>query len=331
MLTKLKELSTQAKVAIGAGLAALLAIGIGVAVWQPWNTQAEEPPKEPDVQQQEPVTPQQPVEKGLSVKAGSEEVPCTLYEGTGWTMYMPEGWEAAPLTEGSGAAFSSPDGAEMTVAFQQIGGGTGTFVSLSPVDSGSNQLQFCDGSGDGSPVITGRAPESQWSRYERLFTALAKTLTVGTQTPFAGSFAVPQEPDWQIAAGDTVLFLDKDGVVLDDKVQEAVENYMRSWPEEDRTVYTGQYRINGIDWAASYTGLTNGYIDVFRARVQYRVAADGEEAVKAREGVTVVDGWASLPDSVYLVLTHDGGNVEKTQTVIAPETEDWVSFVELMN
>lgn len=328
MLTKLKELSTQAKVAIGAGLAALLAIGIGVAVWQPWN-QTKEPDPDPAVDQREPVTSQQPAEKGLSVKAGGEEVPCTLYEGTGWTIYVPEGWEGKAAGE-NGAVFTSPDGAEMEVGFQPVDGGAGLFISLAAEEGNGKQLQFCDGSGEGSPVITGRAPQSQWNRYEKLFTALAKTLTVGTQTPFAGSFAVPQEPDWQVAAGDTVLFLDKDGVVLDDRVQEAVEDYMRSWPEEDRAIYTGQYRINGIDWTASYTGLTDGYIDIFRARVQYRVAADGEEAAKAREGVTVVDGWASLPDSVYLVVAHDGGNVEKTQAVVAPEPKDWVGFANLL-
>ena len=49
MLTKLKGLSTQMKVAAGAALAALLALGIGVAVWQPWNQPAEEPPKEPEI------------------------------------------------------------------------------------------------------------------------------------------------------------------------------------------------------------------------------------------------------------------------------------------
>lgn len=328
MLTKLKELSTQAKVAVGAGLAALLALGIGVAVWQPWN-QPEEPPQEPDTTQQEPALPQTPEEAGLSVKANGEDVPCDLYEGTGWSVYVPQGWEAAPAG-GNGAVFTSPDGAEMEVGFQPVDGGTGLFCAVSAVDGAGWQLQFCNGSGEGSPVITGRGDNARWDRYSRLFTALAKTLTVGEETPLAGSYAVPQKPDWQAADGVTVLFLDKDGVILDDMVQEAVEDDMRTWPEEDRTIYTGQYRVNSIDWAASYTGLTEGYIDVFRANVQYRVAEGGEEAARARDGVTVVDGWAALPDSIYLALTHDGGSVEKSQTIVAPEEGDWLAFLDKM-
>ena len=327
MLTKLKGLSTQAKVAIGAGLAALLALGIGVAVWQPWN-QPEEPDPDPAVDQQEPVLPQEPAEKSLSVKAGGEEVPCTLYEGAGWSIYMPEGWTAAPAAGGNGAVFTSPDGAEMTVDFASVDGGTGLFASVAPAaDQNSKQLQFCSGSGEGSPVVTGQAPKSQWNRYEKLFTALAKTLTVGTETPFAENYTIPQEPDWQVAEGMTVLFQDKDGVILDDMAEKAVEDYMRSWPEEDHALYTGQYRVNGIDWAASYTGLAEEYIDVFRARVQYRIAADAEEAVKALDGVTVADGWATLPERVHLVFT---GDATKPQTVIAPETENWLDFVEMI-
>ena len=322
MLTKLKELSTQAKIAIGAGLAAVLALSIGVAVWQPWN-QTEDPPQEPDTVQQEPVTPQEPTEKPLSVKVGGEDVPCTLYQADGWSILVPDGWESEETD--TGAVFTSEDGAEMSIDFQSPDRGTERFFVLSEPEDGVRQLQFCDG--EGGAIITCRAPESRWSRYEKLFTALVKTLTVGTQDPFAGSYVLPQEPDWQVAEGMTILFQDKDGVVLDDMVEKAVEEYMLSWPTEDRTLYTGQYRVNGVDWMASYTGLSDSYIDVFRARVQYRVAADAEEAVKAREGVTVVDGWATLPDRVHLVFT---GDATKPRTVIAPEQEDWAEFVDLI-
>ena len=321
MLTKLKELSTQAKVAIGAGLAALLAIGIGVAVWQPWN-QAEEPPQEPEDQQQEIVLPPADTEKGLSVRANGQDVPCTLYEGDGWSIYVPEGWEAKPA--GSGAVFTSSDGAEMSVDLQGVSGGAKDMIALSAPEDAVRQLQFVT---DGT-LLTGRAPKSRWeAQYEKLFAALAKTLTVGTDTPLTESYIIPQEPDWQEADGMTVLFQDKDGVVLDDMVEKAVEDYMRTWPQEDRALYTGQYRVNGIDWTASYTGLSDGYIDVFRARVQYRVAADALEEVTARDGVTVVDGWAALPDRVHLVFSKD---VTDPQTVIAPETEDWIGFAELI-
>lgn len=323
MPTKFQELSTSAKFAIGAGLAALLAVGVGVAVWQPWN-QAEDPPREPDAVQQEPAAPQEPVEEQrLSVKAGGEDVPCTLYQGDGWSILAPDGWKSEGT--GTGAAFTSEDGAEMTVDFRDPDRGAQRFFILSEPENGVRQLQFCGG--EGGAMVTCRALESKWNRYEKLFTALVKTLTVGTQEPFAGSYALPQEPDWQVAEGMTILFSDKDGVVLDGMVEKAVEEYMLSWPTEDRAIYTGQYRINGVDWVASFTGLSDPYIDVFRARVQYRVAADGEEAVKAREGVTVADGWATLPDRVHLVFTGDATN---PRTVIAPEQEDWAEFVNLI-
>ncbi|MDE7261294.1 MAG: hypothetical protein K2N78_04420 [Oscillospiraceae bacterium] len=319
-MASLKDLSTQAKVAIVAGVAAVAAIGVGVAVWQPWN-QTAEPPQEPAADQQEPVTPPAPAAKGLSVRANGEEVPCTLYEGEGWSVYVPEGWEARPA--GSGAVFTSSDGAEMTVDFQDANGGK-DFIALSAPEEIVRQLQFVNG----NTLLAGSASKSRWTaQYEKLFAALAKTLTVGTDTPFAESYIIPQEPDWQEADGMTVLFQDKDGVVLDDMVEKAVEDYMLSWSQEDREIYTGQYRINGIDWTASYTGLSSSYIDVFRARVQYRVAADKLEEAAAREGVTVVDGWASLTERVHLVF---GDDVTKPQTVIAPETEDWTGFVELI-
>lgn len=326
MLEKLKGLSTQMKAAIGAGLAALAALGIGVAVWQPWN-QAVEPPQEPDDQvQQGTVEPAAPAEKGLGVKVNGEDVPCTLYEGVGWSIYVPESWETVGAAGENGALFRAPDGAEMEVGFQPVAGDTGAFFSLAAVNGTDRQLQFCDGSGEGSPVVTGRAPKSQWDRCGKLFLALAKTLSVGTQSPFAGSYVIPWEPDWQKADGNTVLFIGKDGVILDSMVQKAVEDNMRSWPAEDRAVYTGQYRVNGIDWAASYTGLTDGYIDVFKVRVQYRVS----ESAEVPAGVNVVDGWAALPDSFYLALSHDGGDVSGTQTVVAQEPEDWVAFAEFL-
>lgn len=325
MLTKLKELSTQAKIAIGAGLAALVALGIGVAVWQPWTQAEEPPPQEPDAVQQEPAAPSQevPEKQLLSVRVNGEDVPCALYQGDGWSILVPDGWESEETD--TGAVFTSEDGAEMAVDFWNPDRGTERFFILSSPEDGVRQLQFC--AGEGGAIITCRGPANRWDRYEKLFTALVKSLAVGLQYPFAGSYALPQEPDWQEAEGMTILFQDKDGVILDDMVERAVEEYMRSWPVEDREVYTGQYRVNGIDWMASYTGLSDSYIDVFRARVQYRVAADAAEAVEAREGVTVVDGWATLPDRVHLVFT---GDATSPQTVIAPEVEDWTEFVDLI-
>lgn len=320
MLEKIKGLSTKAKVALAAGLALLGAAGIGLGIWQPWKQQ-EAPPDEPDVRQEDPA-PQPPAEeKSLSVRAGSEEVPCTLYEGDGWSIYVPEGWQTEKLGA-NGALFSSGDGAQLSVEFMPGSDYAGTFVNLSDGGGGSRLLQFYSGTGEGSPSVEGSAPQGQWTRYGKLFPALAKTLTVGTDKPFAESYVVPQEPDWQEAEGMTVLFLDKDGLVIDETVQDAVEAYMRTWPAENRSDYTGQYRVNRVEWASSYIGLTNeGYVDVFRADVQYRLTEDG-----APEDVRIADGWAARPDSLYIALFHDGGSVSQTKWAASGLENGWEGF-----
>lgn len=331
MLDKLKSLSTGAKAGIVGGAVLLAAAGVGLGVTQPWNNQQEAlPPDPPPVQQQVPQEPEKKPEEGLSVRAGNEVVPCALYEGTGWSIYVPEGWSAEKQGE-NGARFSSGDGAEMTVEFLPGSDVQGDFVNLSNREK-ELTLLFYNGIGEGSPAVAGTGPASQWNRYGKLFTALARTLTVGTEKPFGEVYIIPQVPDWQEAEGKTVLFLDKDGYIVDDPVMEAVESYMKSWPEEDRKNYTGQYRVNDIQWAGSYTGITEeGYIDVFRADVQYRVAQGAEENLKAQDGgVQIVNGWASTMTDVFLAVSHDGGSVENTKGIPAADAGDWVSFAALL-
>ena len=331
MLEKLKSLSMGAKVGIASGAVLLAAAGVGLGITQPWNNQEETlPPDPPPVQQEVPDEPEKKPDEGLSVRAGNEVVRCTLYEGDGWSIYVPEGWSAEK--EGTnGARFSSGDGAEMVVEFLPGGGYQGGFVNLSAMEK-ERTLAFHEGGGQESPVVSGTGPAAQWDRYGKLFTALARTLTVGDEKPFGEVYIIPQAPDWQEAEGKTVLFLDKDGFIVDDPVMEAIEDYMRSWPEEARKSYTGQYRINDIQWASSYTGITeDGYIDVFRADVQYRVAQDAEEDLKAQDGgVQIVNGWASGMTDVFVALSHDGGIVENVQGIPAADTSDWIGFASLL-
>ncbi len=331
MLEKLKSLSMGAKVGIASGAVLLAAAGVGLGITQPWNNQEETlPPDPPPVQQEVPDEPEKKPDEGLSVRAGNEVVRCALYEGTGWSIYVPEGWSAEK--EGTnGARFSSGDGAEMVVEFLPGGGYQGGFVNLSAMEK-ERTLAFHEGGGQESPVVSGTGPAAQWDRYGKLFTALARTLTVGDEKPFGEVYIIPQAPDWQEAEGKTVLFLDKDGFIVDDPVMEAIEDYMRSWPEEARKSYTGQYRINDIQWASSYTGITeDGYIDVFRADVQYRVAQDAEEDLKAQDGgVQIVNGWASGMTDVFVALSHDGGIVENVQGIPAADTSDWIGFASLL-
>ena len=217
MLEKLKSLSMGAKVGIASGAVLLAAAGVGLGITQPWNNQEETlPPDPPPVQQEVPDEPEKKPDEGLSVRAGNEVVRCALYEGTGWSIYVPEGWSAEK--EGTnGARFSSGDGAEMVVEFLPGGGYQGGFVNLSAMEK-ERTLAFHEGGGQESPVVSGTGPAAQWDRYGKLFTALARTLTVGDEKPFGEVYIIPQAPDWQEAEGKTVLFLDKDGFIVDDPV-----------------------------------------------------------------------------------------------------------------
>ena len=331
MLEKLKSLSMQAKIGIASGAVLLAAAGVGLGITQPWNQQETQQPDPPPVQEQLPPEKGQKPDETLSVRAGNEIVPCTLYEGTGWSIYLPEGWAAQKQGEND-ALLSAPDGARLSVQFQPGSGFSGGLVNLS-ASGRERTLLFFQGTGEGSPAVAGTGADGQWDYYGKLFTALARTLTVGEEKPFGEVFIVPQVPDWQKAEGKTVLFLDKDGYVVDEQMQAAVEEYMQSWPVEDRKNYTGQYRINDIQWAGSYTGLTeDGYIDVFLADVQYRLAEGGEENLTAQDGgIRVANGWVSGMEGVYLAVSHDGGTVEKTQGITAAaETQDWVAFASLL-
>lgn len=320
MLEKLNDLSGKAKAGIVGGVVLLAAAGVGLGVWQPWN-QEEDTPVEPDTMQQEPAGPQeQEPEKGLSLRVDGEEVPCVLFEGAGWSIYVPETWTTQQLGE-NGGQFSSGDGAQMSVRFEPGSDYMGRFVNLS-ANGSDRTLQFYSGTGEGSPNVEGTAPKAKWEQYHRLFVAMARTLTVGDEKPFAESYVIPEEPDWQKAEGLTVLFLDKDGYVVDEEAQAVVENYMQSWPVEDREIYTGQYRINTLEWASSYAGLSkDGFVDVFRADVQYRVKEGA-----APEGVTLVDGWASAGEGIYLAIAHDGGTVSRATGVTTGLKDGWAGF-----
>lgn len=324
MLEKIKDLSTAAKAGIIGGAVLVAAAAVGLGITQPWNQrEAQVTDDAPPAQQQVPAPADEPKKPELTVRAGNEVVPCTLYEGDGWSIYLPEGWNAQK--EGNNNAKLSGDGAELTVSFLPGSDYSGNFVNLSQEEK-MRTLQFFQGSGEGSPSVSGAGPDSRWDYFGKLFTALARTLTVGEEKPFGEVYIIPQVPDWQEAEGSTVLFLDKDGYIVDSKIQDAVEEYMQSWPEEKRQDYTGQYRVNDIQWAGSYTGITeDGYIDIFRADAQYKLR-DGVSP----EGVTAVNGWANETESVFVALSHDGGTVEKTQNIVTANDGDWVRFVALL-
>ena len=82
-----------------------------------------------------------------------------------------------------------------------------------------------------------------------------------------------------------------------------------------------------IDWHSSYTGLTDGYIDVFRAAVACETAEGAEEAIKAGGG-SVRDGWAEA--GIYLAVYHDGGSVERTKWLDGADRDIWPAFAKAL-
>ena len=319
MLTKIKNLSKRGKIALGAAAALLAAAGVGAAVWQPWN-QAGPAPEDPVNPPQQVQTPAEPEVQGPTLEVGGETVDCTVYNGVGWSICVPVDWDVSETERG--AVFG---GGAMEVARYEKMDYAGTFASIAPGDGGGLTRMFYTGDGAGGSWSVAGAASANFD--DQLLAGLARTLTVGEDKPFAESYVLPAEPDWQEAEGMTVLFLDKDGFVLDDKVREAAEEFMLSWNEETKKLYTGQYRVEEIDWHSSYTGLTDGYIDVFRAAVACETAEGAEEAIKAGGG-SVRDGWAEA--GIYLAVYHDGGSVERTKWLDSAGLDIWPAFAKAL-
>ena len=290
--------------AILAGLAAA-----GIIIWQPWNR--PEPETKAPVQQIDgDETPEAPGEKGPVLQVGGKEIACTIYEGDGWSIYVPEGWT---VREGPGGMWMSRDEAVLEVWRQETADYDGSFASVTAGKDGGRErmLYLADGKG-GSWELRGFAsnPES-WAENEKLMMETARTFRLNGEAPFADWGSLAEEPDWQEAEGMTVLFLDKDGYVLDDEVRKAVEAYMGGWSGETRALFTGEYRVEEIAWISSYSGLVEDYVNVFRADVRYELSQEGMERIGDWE-FPVQDGCVQPPDGLLLAVYHDGGWVGRT-------------------
>ena len=91
MWERLRDLSGGAKAGIVGGVVLLAAAGVGLGIWQPWR-QPEDVDHPGTVQQepQEPVEPVKKPEKGPTLRVEGEEIPCVVYEGAGWSIYVQE-------------------------------------------------------------------------------------------------------------------------------------------------------------------------------------------------------------------------------------------------
>lgn len=290
----------------GAGLLAVVAVALGI--WQPWKK--AEKPQDPPPQQQEVVKPQEPEKKGPSLLVGGEEIPCTIHEGDGWSILVPEGWTAdAGKNHGIFTAPREKDRAprvEVSCGTPGSGDGRYTFLlrqELSPEEEW-RLLCFHDGGEKSTWEVTCQADVGEWDSQVNLLTAVARSFKLGNEKIFSRT-AQANEPDWQEAEGKTVLWLDKDGLVLDDPAEEAVREKMKSWSQEQRAPFNGKYEFDAPRWMGSCCFGQGQYRDVFTSTVRYGLNEDAGEQILDFETLPE-DGWIADPQQLTLVVDHQG-------------------------
>lgn len=308
----MKNLTKKAKIALGSAGAGVLALAVALGVWQPW-VKPEDPGKEHGGVQGEVLSPAKEDEK-LTLSVGGEKIPCTVFAGDGWQIYVPEEWQVEE-TE-NGVTIRGDGNASVTVEGALRDAYEGEFVSVYPIQTEqgvSIARVFYSAGGESGWRVTCQAGEDAWNDTQKLMTAIVRTMSVGEEKIFSGLSPVASEPDWQIIDGDTLLWMDKDAYVVDDALKADVEGLMMSWDDADKVNFTGQYRMDDLTWAGSYTCLMGqGYVDVFRSQVWYEIAEGKEEALSQSEGDDIVDGWLR-GGAPQVVLFHDGSAVAGVQ------------------
>lgn len=307
----MKTLSKKAKGAVVGSVAGLGALALGLGIWQPWKKTVEVP--EPPVHTQLPDTAE---EKGPFITVNGEEISCTIYDGEGWSIYLPKGWTAVdgflwPDKEGKPGLCLAVFSTEFEVDY------AGDFASL--WQSGRT---FYTGASDKHWEVSHWGEPEDFEDYDKIFTAVARTFTVDGAQPFAET-RIAREPDWQVTDDcTTVLWVDKDGVVLDDVAQQAVEQRMLSWDQEVRDYFTGQYALTyGPKWSASYNFGPENYMDVFTAKVSYVITPGREEERVYQDGMMVEDGWQTEWADLHLAVYHDGSGVTDIRPLWAADQE----------
>lgn len=303
--------------AIAVGAVAL--IGGGLMLWQPWNREVQDQTEQPPVVQETENPTPEVKQPDLTITVGGKKVDCMLYRGDGWTIPVPMDWTVEE--DGNAVHFIPPDGSAdgtcLTVTKTDEAGYQGSFISANAVDSdGAEYFErlFYYGDARGYEVSCKMKPEDV-ETWEKTMTAMARTMTVGDERPFASLYPMASEPEWQMVDGEVVLFLDKDGVDIDTVARTAVENYMNSWRNEVKQNFTGQYRLGNPKWASSYTCVVDEYVDVFVLPVEYQVASGRASEVVLSEGQMIRNGWLSDEKNVlYVAVFHDGSAITRTVT-----------------
>lgn len=305
----MKKLSKRAKIWLFSGLGALVVLAVVLAVWQPWKEPEE--PSQPQGPGQPVEQDKEPEEKGLTLTVGNEEIPAVRYTGEGWSILIPETWKRETV-DGSGVFTQDEERGGPQVLISRSSGYFGTFMSLAPEEGEDGPglvRRFYTGGADESWQVSCRAQTRDWAQADKLMTAVARSFTLGEETPFARLYPAAVEPDWQNDEGHTALFLDKSGYLVEEGASDAVRDHMLAWSDEVKKCFTGQYRLEDLTWAGSYTGLGEGYIDIFTAPVWYE-RAQGEELPLILESDRVQkDGWLQDWERLAAAVCHDGSEV----------------------
>ncbi len=300
--------------AVAVGAVAL--IGGGLLLWQPWNRAADDDNTPPPVTE-DPVDTTEKTEPDLSITVGGKKVDCRLYQGDGWTIPVPMDWT---IEEADGMVHfypegSSADGTCLTVTVTDSAEYDGSFIAIGAKEFADKQTgverMFYYGGSRGYEVSCALQAEDR-EDYEKTMTAMARTMTIGTERPFASLYPMASEPEWQVVDDEVVLFLDKDGVDIESVAATAIESRMNGWDNDIKQYFTGKYRLGTPEWASSYTCVADDYIDVFRVEVEYQIAAGGADNIVLGAGQSIRGGWLSDKNAVlYIAVFHDGSVVTK--------------------
>ena len=307
-------MSKKAKIWLFSGLGVMAVLAIVLAVWQPWKQEEAEAPQEPGhlVDKDQETT-----EKGLTLTVGNEEIPAVRYKAEGWSILIPETWKQE-MVAGSGVFTQDGERGGPQVLVSSSSGYFGTFMSLEPEEGEDGPglvRRFYSGSLEESWQVSCRAQDKDWGQADKLMTAVARSFTLGEDAPFAQLYPVAVEPDWQTDEGHTALFLDKSGYLVEEGIGGAVRDHMLAWSDEMKEAFTGQYRLEDLTWAGSYTGIGEGYIDVFTALVWYE-RAEGKNLPLIIESDRVQkDGWVQDWERLAVAVCHDGSEVTRKLTL----------------
>lgn len=308
--------------AIAVGAAATVAGG--VLIWQPWNrtSNPDDTQIQPGMQDQsqEQTPPVEEKEPDLEITVGGKKVACLLYRGDGFTIPYPMDWT---VEEADGMVHfippnSSRDGSHVTVAVTDTAAYEGAFIAVGAKEfggeTGGMERYFYYGSGRGYSV-SGKMTEAERETYEKTMTAMARTMTVGSERPFASLYPMASEPEWQVVDDEVILFLDKDGVDIESVADNAIKKRMSGWSDEVKVNFTGNYRLGTPRWDSSYTCVSEDYVDVFCVQVSYKIAAGKEDAIELADGQRIENGWLIDENALlYIAVFHDGSIVTSRAT-----------------